>query len=333
VAEQSSFRVGVKMATASGLGWWLGGLTVHVHAAAAALVPLIVFRNDDPWNVWRGIIGRFVGVIVGVGLAVIILTISHPSAWWVVLIVAATAAIQAAPRIGEPLFHNWQIAVSGVLVLGVGPGPYGAERLVETLVGGGVTLVVANVVWPPDPAAELRRRLTRMSRTLSEDLRQVPGLLGASRETTRAFEHHVLEHTAFSDATVADIALARRSLRFSVRRWTNGAKGLEDAAERIRLLGSLYHVVDVLAHDLVHLAPRGDGIAAGQGEEMVYEATVTALASVIDRATNTPWLAVPGLLEGVDTALSGSRTAAGPRTAVVASGLQEIADGLGQLPA
>jgi uncharacterized membrane protein YccC len=327
VSENSSVRVGTKMAMASGLSWWLGGLAVHGPASAAAMAPLIAFRNEDPWNVWHGIIGRLFGVVLGVGAAVCILALSRPSTWWVVLIVVVTAAIQAIPHVGERLVHNWQIAVSAILVLGIGQGTYGGERLVETLVGGGVTLLVASLVWPPDPVGELRRRLTRAGQTLGEDLRQVPRLLGVDVDAAHAFEAGVIQHGAFCHGAVTNIEPARQSLRYSVRRWNHAEQALTEVAGRLERLSGLYHLVETLAHDLVHLARQGERLD-DDGRQPAYETAVAALVSAVERLTDGGPSREPSLVERVDALAA----PAGPWTAVVTAGIRELAGWLDAPP-
>ncbi len=326
--ERPTLRVGVKMTMASGLSWWLGGVVVHVAAPAAAMVPLIVFRNEDPWNVWRGIVGRMLGVFIGVGIAVFILAVSRPSAWWVVVVVAATAAMQAIPKVGESLFHNWQIAVSFVLVVGLGPGPYGTERLVESVVGGAVTIAVANLVWPPDPAAELRRRLARLVDQMCDDLRHVPGMVGADQSTTRLFAHRVLGHASSAQATLAEVPVARRSLRFSIRRWSRADQAVDDVARRIQLLSSLYYIVEALAHHLGHLTAEDADFVRRNGLATAYQTAVNALVGAVEAVPDRVGAADDGVAAEVGAALA--ETARGPWMTALTTCLTELGARLSQ---
>jgi hypothetical protein len=160
---------------------------------------------------------------------------------------------------------------------------------------------------------------------LGEDLRQVPDLVGVRLETARPFEHRVLEHAVFSQAAVTDITVARRSLRFSIRRWHRGASVLDVVAERIQLLGALYQLVETLAHDLVHLAAQ-DGTSQDEGSSVTaFETAVTLIVAAVASVANRSGAPEPGLVAEVDAALARPPGPPDPWTAVIDAGLCELA--------
>ncbi|WP_329310397.1 FUSC family protein [Streptomyces sp. NBC_01262] len=133
----------------------------------------------------RRVLSVIAGVLIAVGFSDLIgLT------WWSLgLIILASLVVGHMIRVDEFIA---EVAISGMLILGVSnPGHEGADRVVETLIGA-VVGVLLNALLPPpafvEPAGEavqelaagLRRLLLRIGRQLRA---------GASREQTVAWLH------------------------------------------------------------------------------------------------------------------------------------------------
>jgi hypothetical protein len=133
----------------------------------------------------RRVLSVMAGVLIAVGFSDLIgLT------WWSLgLIILASLVVGHMIRVDEFIA---EVAISGMLILGVSnPGHEGADRVVETLIGA-VVGVLLNALLPPpafvEPAGEavqelaagLRRLLLRIGRELRA---------GASREQTVAWLH------------------------------------------------------------------------------------------------------------------------------------------------
>jgi len=133
----------------------------------------------------RRVLSVIAGVLIAVGFSDLIgLT------WWSLgLIILASLVVGHMIRVDEFIA---EVAISGMLILGVSnPGHEGADRVVETLIGA-VVGVLLNALLPPpafvEPAGEavqelaagLRRLLLRIGRELRA---------GASREQTVAWLH------------------------------------------------------------------------------------------------------------------------------------------------
>jgi uncharacterized membrane protein YgaE (UPF0421/DUF939 family) len=134
----------VKIATASGVAWWIGNLAGQSRPVFAAIVPLLVIR-DDTTATLHGSLGRVVGVLAGVGLGIGALAVVNPSAVAVAVVIAIALAIdqglRALPRLG--LDTRNQTAVSALLMLFVTSQTstiYAGTRAWETAVGSAVAL-------------------------------------------------------------------------------------------------------------------------------------------------------------------------------------------------
>jgi uncharacterized membrane protein YgaE (UPF0421/DUF939 family) len=134
----------VKIAAASGVAWWIGNLAGQSRPVFAAIVPLLVIRNDTTATL-HGSLGRVVGVLAGVGLGIGALELVNPSAIAVAVVMAIALAIdqglRALPRLG--LDTRNQTAVSALLMLFVTSQTstiYAGTRAWETAVGAAVAL-------------------------------------------------------------------------------------------------------------------------------------------------------------------------------------------------
>jgi uncharacterized membrane protein YgaE (UPF0421/DUF939 family) len=301
-------RVATKVTLACAAAYAAATLVVHVPAPAAAMVPLIVFRTTDPWRVWRGVVGRLPGVVLGVGLATLILVFSEASWWWVALIVIVSAALQALPKIGDILVHNWQVAISAILVLGVGAGPYGGERLVESVIASVVTVLVAVLIWPPDAPAELTRRVDGVAADLAKDLRSVESLIDADPALVRTIEDGVLQHLVAARQTMEEVLTVRRSLRSGIYRWSSTRlRRVDEQAARLVWLTDEAQTVSSLARgiDALDADPRC-ALPTAEDRAQLREGCNAVAQAVLDPAGRT------GVLDRLDAVLGGGGAATDP---------------------
>ncbi|MGH7918956.1 MAG: FUSC family protein, partial [Candidatus Dormibacteraceae bacterium] len=321
ILRNPDLRIAVKMTLACGLAYAVATAVLGVPAVAAPLVPLIVFRTPDPWTVWRGLFGRLLGVLLGVGAAVAILAVSKPTWFWVAIVVALCAVLQAIPKLGDFLVHNWQIAISAVLVLGAGPGPYGAERFLESLFGVGITILVAALVWPPDPIAELTRRVDRVAANLEHDLRSTAALAGANPREALQAEQELLTRLVATHETVGDVPKARRSLRYSHHRWSRRPEGINQVAARLDRLAALHHIVGTIVHAVVHLDCESGQAPPTEAERARFREAVDLMANAVASRSAIPDGALEARLEGILRPVSDTSD---PWTWTFSGGLREL---------
>jgi hypothetical protein len=141
----------VRIVVAAAVSWqacvWLGATQPPVYAV---IVPLVAIR-DAPGSALNVSLARLVGVVAGLALGIGVLSWLRPSALTVALVLAVALAIGMVLRIGDTL--NVQVAVSALLVFAnTDPASYAVARLWETAVGAVVTVVLAPLLLPTNPA-------------------------------------------------------------------------------------------------------------------------------------------------------------------------------------
>ena len=249
---------------------------------------------------FRRVISVVMGVLLAVGFAHVV-----GFSWWTlgVLIFACQVAghlLRVYPWVPE-------VAISGMLVLGLGGTATAVTRVIDTLIGAGIGMVFIIAVAPPmyqQPATEaiedLARQLCGLLKRIGEELRQ-----GASIEKTAAWlrEGRELDHRIFQ----VDSALSRveESLRLNPRALRapqtgmvlrTGLDSLEHCTVSVRGLsrsladlsyehgrgGSVYgsEIADALADLLEHFAAAIDNF----GRMIVTEIAASAAQAEADLA-------------------------------------------------
>jgi uncharacterized membrane protein YgaE (UPF0421/DUF939 family) len=272
------------MTLAAGLGWWLSTLAGEPRPIFAALVGLVAL-SGDAFQTLNVSAARILGVFAGVGLGLVLLQLPLRLLWVVVLALLLGLLAGIPLRVGDR--PNIQAAVSALFLVGLGgSGVIGAgvARIWETALGAAVTLLVAVLVWPPDPAAELRRRLERLRQELAADLAAVMDDLATGSSAVAVRMQDVRVHSLDAVRDVLQLDQARRALRFNPLR-RGDVPEVEDLAARINLAARLYrhtrsisrdvadmHVVDpVLAAETRRIAEGIDRALRGEPAEVRFE--------------------------------------------------------------
>lgn len=268
------------MAGAGALAWWLGTLAGEPRPIFAALVPLVAM-SGDPFSAVSVSLGRLLGVFagVGIGIGLIQTDISLVAQVGIALLAGGIAGIPL--RVGGR--PNVQPAVSALFLIGLseaGATHLGVRRIWETLIGSGVSIVVSALLWPPDPARELRSRLARLRQALAADLTAVADDLatgsGATAERLSDLRAHSLDAVRIS----FDLGNAHRALRFNPLRRHDAAQ-VESLARRIRVAARQYRHARSVARDVADAGPglRGspDGIVLAGVTRDIAEASDLAL--------------------------------------------------------
>jgi uncharacterized membrane protein YgaE (UPF0421/DUF939 family) len=244
----SEARLAAKMALASSLGWWLGTLAGESRPIFAALVGLVAL-SGDPFQALSASISRILGVFAGVGIGIGLLQVDIRTLWLVALGLVAGLLAGIPLRVGDR--PNIQAAVSALFLIGLGRSGAlnaGVARVWETALGAGVTLLVAVLLWPPHPVAELERRLERLRQELAADLGAVMDDLASGSGAVHTRMEDVRAHSLDAVREVLALDSARRALRVNPVRRGQSAR-LEHVAERIDLAARLYRHARSIARD------------------------------------------------------------------------------------
>jgi uncharacterized membrane protein YgaE (UPF0421/DUF939 family) len=169
----------IRIVVAAAVSWqlsvWLGATQPPVYAV---IVPLVAMR-DAPYSTFNVSIARVIGVVAGIAVGIGVLHILAPGTLTLALVLAVALAIGIVLRVGGAL--NIQVAVSALLVFAnPNPSSYAVERLWETAVGAGVTILLAPVLLPTNPFRSLVREHGDLTTTLARSLLAAGNLVGAS---------------------------------------------------------------------------------------------------------------------------------------------------------
>ncbi|MFD6891653.1 aromatic acid exporter family protein [Streptomyces sp. NPDC059957] len=284
-------RIVVTVALAWQTALWLGADQPPVFAA---LVPLVALRGD-PMTALGTSLQRILGVVAGVLIAIAVLNLWRPSTLTLTLVVALGLGVGMVLRAGGAL--NLQVALSSLLVFAnASPDSYALDRVWETAAGAAVTILLAPLLWPPDPQRILEAVSDDCGARLGRSLTGTAAVLGGGPAAARDNRTRVHTHVEAVHAGAARAREAERALRFNpLHRRQRGT---------VRLLAGRIAIVDGLA---VHVATLAGEVAAFSGREDLAPDLARARLWVPDLASLTA-RAIEQVLSGDD-----------PRAAVAAA--------------
>lgn len=142
----------IQTSVAAGLSWYLAhDVLEHPQPFFAPIAAAVSLSTSNVLRAQRAI-QMMVGVTLGIGLGSVVQAVLGPGA--VPIAIAALVALGAAVFIGGGfighgmMFAN-QTVVSAILVLALFHSGLGWERIFDALIGGGVAIVFAVLLFPP----------------------------------------------------------------------------------------------------------------------------------------------------------------------------------------
>jgi Aromatic acid exporter family member 1 len=250
-----------KTALAAVIAWELARRLLGGSPLLAPLTALLVTQLTVVETV-TGSLQRVGSVVVGVLLAVLLADLLGLQWWSIGLVVLASLAVGQVLRLGE---HRLEVPISALLVFAVGGQPGAAwTRVLETLIGAAVGVVVNVVVAPPvyvqsagEAIGELAERMARLLRDGGQEL-----LRGFTGEDAYERLRQARELDDAVGRARQALGRAEDSLRLNPRRRRVG-----DPSDDLRAaLSSLEHsaiLVRGLFRSLVDL----DTVSGGQGPD------------------------------------------------------------------
>ncbi|MEV6297462.1 FUSC family protein [Streptomyces sp. NPDC051896] len=263
---------------------WAGARNPPVYAVFA---PLMALRSD-PFSSLTAVALRVLGVIAGVAVGLSVVALLTPSL--AALVVVLGLALLVGMFTGPGPVLNPQVGLSSLLVLSnPAPDAYGITRVWETVMGGLVTIVLAPLLWPPDP----HRELTALARECAERLPGVlMGSVAALGDAAAAQDNRVVV-AAEAERLVRvreQTRDAERAMRFNPLRRKHRAQ-VAGLAARLRTVARAGPYADLLAVEAEVLSAREGLSPALRRARAELPAVVEATARVVD-----------GLLAGRDAA-------------------------------
>ncbi|MFI5672159.1 aromatic acid exporter family protein [Streptomyces sp. NPDC051704] len=142
-------RSAARLALCAAVSWylclWCGTSTLPV----PAVLPAVLIMREDVYAWPRLGRQRLAGVVVGVLLSTAVLHWVPEPAWsFPAVLVCGCAGMYLMGRPGAP---NQQVLITALMVYATAVPGYPLARLVETLVGIAVVVLLGPLLWPPDP--------------------------------------------------------------------------------------------------------------------------------------------------------------------------------------
>jgi uncharacterized membrane protein YgaE (UPF0421/DUF939 family) len=306
----AELRLAIKMTLGGTAAWWIASAFGARRPIFAALVPLVAMTGD-PFAAVSVSVGRILGVFAGVGIGVGVTHTDLSSTWRVGVALLAGTLGGILLKVGDR--PNLEVPIAALFLIGFASAAVselGVQRIWETAIGAVVAVVIAAVLWPPDPARELMRRLTRLRQALAADLTAIADDLATGSGATAEQLDELREHSLDAVRDVFEVAPARRALRLSPLRRRDIAH-LDELDRRINLGARAARHARAIGRDVADAHPREPSLAAATRH----------LADAVDRALQGEDGAEP--LARAEEALA---AAADP---VVAAQLRQLAADLG----
>ena len=209
-----------KTALAALAAWSIAGLIfTDQKPIFAAIAALIVVQPSINQSLGKAI-ERSVGTVLGVAIAFGATLIFGANGW--IVLVAVIAAIVIAWSLRLTPATASQIALSAMLVLALGTVTpvYALDRILETILGAAVGIVINALIAPPVALAPANRAVSELGVNVAQILEDISAVL--SRPTSYSVLNDIyLRSRALRgeyNAARATVVRAQESLRFNARR-------------------------------------------------------------------------------------------------------------------
>jgi uncharacterized membrane protein YccC len=259
-------------------GWLIPG-QLPVFAAIAALLVVQPSVNQS----FGKAIERSIGVVLGVLIATAASLVFGVNSWIILVTIVIAMLVAWALKI-TPGTSN-QVAISAMLVLALGSSSpeYAVDRIIETLIGAAIGIVVNALIVPPVAVAPARRDLSLLAGELAASLDRLATAL-ESPQTPADLQRLMVEARLMRpmrDAADASIATGEESLTLNPRRSAHRTELVEMRALLERLSPIVTQVIGMTRAFFDHY-----------DAALADEPTVRAIAEQLRRAAHDVRLAV-----------------------------------------
>src|SRR3984885_1432367 len=220
----------VQTSVAAGLAWYVAhDVLAHPQPFFAPIAAAVSLSTSTVLRAQRAI-QMMIGVTLGIGTGTLVQGLFGPGT--VSIALAALFALLAAVFIGQGyigqgmMFAN-QTVVSSILVIALFRSGVGWERIDDALIGGGLAIVVAVLLFPANPLVVLRSARIEVLRTLHSVLTRTGDIAAGRRIAARDWPLPAVDrvHEQLGGLIQARTT-ARQVVRVAPRRW-----GLRNAVE------------------------------------------------------------------------------------------------------
>lgn len=267
----------LKSAVATIAAWLVAGSLLPgqlpVFAAIAALLVVQPSVNQSLGKAVERSIGVILGVLVATGIS-----LAFGQSTWVILVAIVVAMLVAWALKMTPGTSN-QVAISAMLVLALGASSpeYAFDRVLETLIGAAIGIVVNALIVPPVAVAPVRDALARLGGELAASVDRLATALERS-QSPAGVEALMIEARLLRpmrDAADAAIAAGEESLTLNPRR----------SAHREEL-ARLRDLLDLLSPIVTQVIGMTRAFADHYDDALHDEPTVRAIAEQLRRVAH-----------------------------------------------
>lgn len=246
-----SFVPIVQCALAAGLAWWIAADVVHHERPFFAPIAAVVSLGISLAKRWRRSVELIGGVLIGIIVGDIGISILGNGAWQITVVVAI--AMSVAVFLDKGVMIPIQASSSAVLIATlIQPGVSSFGRAIDALIGGGVGLVVV-ALFPVNPARRARRDAAAILTTLrdlsadlafalrTEDEDGIYRVLATARGTQGSI-----------DSLRADVTAGREVSRLSPLHWSS--------RKRVQRIGATADPIDNAVRNFRVICRRALGV-------------------------------------------------------------------------
>jgi uncharacterized membrane protein YccC len=259
-------------------GWLIPG-PLPVFAAIAALLVVQPSVNQSFGKAIERSIGVILGVVIATGIS-----FAFGQSSWIILLAIVVAMLVAWALKMTPGTSN-QVAISAMLVLALGSSSpeYALDRVLETLIGAAIGIVVNALIVPPVALTPARRDLALLGGELAASLDRLASAL-ETPQSAAGLQQLMVEARLMRpmrDAADASIATGEESLTLNPRRSAHRTELAEQRTLLERLSPIVTQVIGMTRAFFDHY-----------DEALADEPTVQAIAEQLRRAAHDVRLAV-----------------------------------------
>jgi uncharacterized membrane protein YccC len=260
----------LKTAVAALVAWTVCILLIPGQVPVFAAIAAIIVVQPSVNQSFASALQRSAGVIVGVLVAYFAALVFGSPSW--LILVAIVASLLVAWALRFPQSSTVQVPISAMLVLSIGsatPG-YAFDRIVETIIGAVIGVVVNWLIVPPVSLQPAHDAVGRLGSEIAAVLDSLAGVLTSATDADRSRYQVLVEArllTPMRAKAATAVETASESLRFNPRRSAHRG-ALDRDRELLVMLTVLVTRVTGMARalndhfdDTLHSEPLAAGIA------------------------------------------------------------------------
>jgi uncharacterized membrane protein YgaE (UPF0421/DUF939 family) len=256
---------------AAGLAWYFTHDVLGHRQPFFAPIAAVVCLSTT--NVLRGqrAVQMIIGGVLGIGLgaaAQALLGTGPVAVAGAVFIALCVAVLIGRGFIAQGMMFVNQAGIAAVLVVVFPSNDLVVERLFDTMVGGGLAIVFAVLLFPANPMTLLCEARAGMLAALHDALTQIADITGGRAPIAGDWPLPLVERLHQQSAELAEARItARHKVRVAPRRWAarNSVRDADRQAAHLGLLASsVLHLARVAGHALDDGLPQPVQVAIGE---------------------------------------------------------------------